>query len=33
MWKKINAYRIVIGKPEGTLGSPRGRWENDVQRK
>jgi hypothetical protein len=32
MWKKINAYRIVIGKPEGTLGSRRSRWVNNVQK-
>jgi hypothetical protein len=32
MWKKTNAYRIVTGKPEGTLWSPRSRWENDIQK-
>jgi hypothetical protein len=32
MWKKTNAYRIVIWKPEGTLGSPRSRWEYNIQK-
>jgi hypothetical protein len=29
---KGNAYRILDGKPEGTrpLGSPRRRWENNI---
>jgi hypothetical protein len=32
--KKRNAYRILMGKPEGkrSLGRPRCRWEYDVKR-
>jgi hypothetical protein len=28
MWEKRNAYRILVGKPEGKrpLGRPRRRW-------
>jgi hypothetical protein len=30
---KKNAYRILVGKPEGkrTLGTPRCRWEDNVK--
>jgi hypothetical protein len=30
---KRNAYRIVVGKPEGNrpLGRPRRRWENNIR--
>jgi len=29
----INAYKIVVGKPEGkrTLSAPRHRWENRIK--
>jgi hypothetical protein len=29
----INAYRIVVGKPEGkiSLGRPRRRWEDNIK--
>ena len=30
--KDLNAYRIVIGKPEGKLGSHRSRCENSIQK-
>jgi hypothetical protein len=31
--KKNNAYRILVGKPEGKkpLGRPRRRWVNNIQ--
>jgi hypothetical protein len=31
--EKKNAYRILVGKPEGRrpLGSPRCRWENNIK--
>jgi hypothetical protein len=31
--KKKNAYRILVGKPEGTilLGRPRRRWVNNIK--
>jgi hypothetical protein len=31
--KKRNAYRILLGKPEGKrpLGRPRLRWENSIK--
>jgi len=32
IWKKTNAYRIVIRKPEGTLGSPMSRREINIQK-
>jgi hypothetical protein len=33
MGKKRNAYRILVGKPEGkrTLGRPRRRWVDSIQ--
>jgi hypothetical protein len=33
MWKKRNAYRILVGKPEGKrqVGSPRRRWEDNIK--
>jgi hypothetical protein len=33
MGAKRNAYRILVGKPEGKrpLGRPRRRWENDIK--
>jgi hypothetical protein len=27
-WKKISAYRILVGNPE--LGRPRCKWENNI---
>jgi len=32
VWKKTNAYRIVTGKPKGTLGSPKSRRESNIQK-
>jgi hypothetical protein len=31
--EKKNAYRILVGKPEGTrpLGRPRRRWEDNIR--
>jgi hypothetical protein len=33
MGKKMNAYRILMGKPEGKrpLGRPRRRWVDNVK--
>jgi hypothetical protein len=33
MVEMINAYKILIGKPEGKrpLGRPRCRWEDDIK--
>jgi hypothetical protein len=33
MGEKRNVYRILVGKPEGKrpLGSPRRRWEDNIQ--
>jgi hypothetical protein len=33
MAKKRNAYRILVGKPEGKspLGRPRSRWEDNIK--
>jgi hypothetical protein len=33
MEAKRNAYRILVGKPEGkrTLGRPRGRWMDNIK--
>jgi hypothetical protein len=33
MGKKRNAYRILVGKPEGKrpLGRPRRRWVNNIK--
>ena len=33
MEQSINAYRVLVGKPEGKrpLGSPRRRWENNIK--
>jgi hypothetical protein len=29
--EKRNAYRILIGKPEGSLGRPRCRWVDNIK--
>jgi hypothetical protein len=33
MWKKRNAYKLLVGKPEGRkpLGRPRGRWVDNIR--
>jgi hypothetical protein len=33
MWEMRNAYKILIGKPEGKrqLGRPRRRWEINIK--
>jgi hypothetical protein len=33
MWERRNAYRILVGKPEGkqSLGRPRRRWADDIK--
>jgi hypothetical protein len=33
MWEKRNAYRILVGKPEGQrpLERPRRRWEDNIR--
>jgi hypothetical protein len=33
MWEKRNAYRLLIGKPEGRrpLGRPRRRWVGNIR--
>jgi hypothetical protein len=33
MGEKRNVYRILVGKPEGTipLGRPRCRWEDNIE--
>ena len=33
MEKSRNAYRVLVGKPEGKrpLGRPRGRWEDNIK--
>jgi hypothetical protein len=33
MWEKRNAYRILVGKPQGKrpLGRPRCRWVNNIK--
>jgi hypothetical protein len=33
MRKKLNAYRVLVGKPEGNrrLGRSRRRWEDDIK--
>jgi hypothetical protein len=33
MGAKLNAYRILVGKPEGKapLGRPRCRWVNNIK--
>jgi hypothetical protein len=33
MWEKRNAYRILVGKPEGKrpLGRPRRRWVGNIK--
>jgi hypothetical protein len=33
MWEKRNAYRILVGKPEGKrpLGRPRRRWVENIK--
>jgi hypothetical protein len=34
IWEKRNAYRILVGKPEGNrpLGRSRRRWEDHIKR-
>jgi hypothetical protein len=29
--EKRNAYWIVVGEPEGSLGTPRRMWEDNIQ--
>jgi hypothetical protein len=33
MWEKRNAYRILVGNPEGNrpLGRPRRRWVDNIK--
>jgi hypothetical protein len=31
MGEKRNAYRLLVGKPEGPLGRPRRRWVDNVR--
>jgi hypothetical protein len=33
MWETMNAYRILVGKPEGKrpLGRPRRRWMDNIK--
>jgi hypothetical protein len=33
MWKRRNAYRLLVGKPEGRrpLGRPRRRWVDNIR--
>jgi hypothetical protein len=33
MWEKRNAYRVLVGKPEGKipLGRHRHRWEDNIK--
>jgi hypothetical protein len=33
IWKKMNAYRILVERPEGKgpLGRPRCRWANNIE--
>jgi hypothetical protein len=33
MWEKRNAYRILVGKPEGKrpVGKPRRRWVDSIK--
>jgi hypothetical protein len=33
-WEKRNAYRILVGKPEGKrpLGKPKRRWDDNIKR-
>jgi hypothetical protein len=35
MGEMVNAYRILVGKPEGRrpLGRPRRRWVNNIKMK
>jgi hypothetical protein len=32
-WEKRNAYRILVGKPEGKrpLGKPRRKWKDNIR--
>ena len=33
MWEMRDAYRVLVGKPEGrrSLGKPRRRWEDNIK--
>jgi hypothetical protein len=31
MGKKMNAYKILLGNPEGPLGRPRCRWVDNIK--
>jgi hypothetical protein len=31
MGEKRNAYRILVGKPEGKMGRPRRRWVDNIK--
>jgi hypothetical protein len=33
MWERKDAYRVLVGKPEGKrlLGRPRRRWEYNIK--
>jgi hypothetical protein len=31
VWEKRDAYRVLVGKPEGKLGGPRRRWEDNIK--
>jgi hypothetical protein len=33
MWKKMNAYRLLVGKPKGKrpLGRPRRMWADNIK--
>jgi hypothetical protein len=33
MWQRRNAYRLLVGKPEGKrpLGKPSRRWVNNIK--
>jgi hypothetical protein len=31
IWERIGAYRILVGRPEGRLGRPRLRLEDNIK--